>query len=570
VDRSDVRTLLRADDCPPEYRVLKASEAAPEEIADARRGWFSIVGTRVHLTPPVDWHLDPNSSVAFQGAFARLSWLDVLFDAYRRQGDRGALRDALSLGLDWSRQNELGDSDLPRKAWVDKVAGDRAPYLAYLARAAACERMLSGRQARTLLRSLEAHGRFLSDPDVYRPTNHGLFVDFGLKLMSEQVPFLGGAPRWRALAVDRFEETLRSRVFADEGLWLEHSANYQLAMTRLVEKFIDSGAPDSDLPRLAALMSDVGGWLIEPDGAIVMLGDATLQHPEAAFLESAADDQGMLWLPRSGLAVVKEQGAFLSLAAGFHNASHNHGDTLSFDLYDRGHRIVNDTGLYHKDPDAWYAFSQSSGAHSVLEVDGEPFELGGQFAYGSGLTARGTSGGWYAIQGTNPLLVPAGVRHTRLLLYRPGTALVVVDLARSESEHVYRRHFQLGPDVEVSRSGGELALAADGLSGRLTSTASAESETLALVNGQSDPLGGFVFPAFRQAVPRWTATFETRGSDVDHAATFSLDPDRRVQAELVGQATPNRTELVLEDGTATPERVVVTREADALAVDSAP
>ena len=41
---------------------------------------------------------------------------------------------------------------------------------------------------------------------------------------------------------------------------------------------------------------------------------------------------------------------YLAVTDGFHNLTHKHGDELSFELYDDGRSIVNDTGLFHKDP----------------------------------------------------------------------------------------------------------------------------------------------------------------------------------------------------------------------------
>ena len=73
-------------------------------------------------------------------------------------------------------------------------------------------------------------------------------------------------------------------------------------------------------------------------------------------------------------------------------------------------------------------------------------------AYGSGLIAAGEGEGWYAIEGRNRLLEGQGVDHQRLFLYRPGTALVIVDHVRSDVAHTYTRYLQLHPDDRARRS----------------------------------------------------------------------------------------------------------------------
>ena len=141
---------------------------------------------------------------------------------------------------------------------------------------------------------------------------------------------------------------------------------------------------------------------------------------------------------------------YLAVTDGFHNTTHKHADELSFELYDHGTSIVNDTGLYHKDPGEIRDFVLSNRAHSGLVVDGLDLPISDpENAYGSGLIAAGQGDGWYAIEGRNRLLHDQGVDHTRLFLYRPGVALVIVDHVRSGLAHTYTRYLQLHPDIEL-------------------------------------------------------------------------------------------------------------------------
>ena len=181
-------------------------------------------------------------------------------------------------------------------------------------------------------------------------------------------------------------------------------------------------------------MKRAAAWFVEPDDEMTQFGDSYLFRVPPWGLRIADRLRGLEAFPRAGFAFVRAPGrdeagdGYLGVASDFHNTTHKHADELSFELYDHGHRIVSDTGLYHKDPGRIRDFVLSARAHSVLTVDRQGFPiLDPSKAYGSGLVGTGRGDGWFAIEGTNPLLRDQGVRHTRLFLYRPGEALVVVD-----------------------------------------------------------------------------------------------------------------------------------------------
>jgi hypothetical protein len=181
-------------------------------------------------------------------------------------------------------------------------------------------------------------------------------------------------------------------------------------------------------------MNEVAGWLIEPQKRRVLLGDSNLKLTPPDILPLAKRDNGLLWLPRSGISIVKRPApdqSFMLFAATFHNGSHNQADALTVDLFANGERVLTDSGLYDKDPDPYQVFSRSSYSHSVMTIDNKSFPLGEGKAYGSGLRAVGQGGGWYAMEGVNPLVTLQGVLHRRLVLYKPGYGLVVADFAAS-------------------------------------------------------------------------------------------------------------------------------------------
>jgi Heparinase II/III-like protein len=561
---------LRHASCPVPDLIAHARHYSPAVTRHALHGRFKIHGHLRHLVPPVNWGQDPYHSQAYRSTLASLKWLSPLLSAYQH-GKKRALVRARNLALDWIRRNPLHHPPSD-KSWFNKVIGDRAPTIAYIARASKCAHILTKKQAIKFVGSIDRHGRELASPDVYIPTNHGLFMDYGLFAMARESPYLKHHAAWERLAPRRFKRTLLGRVFPDEGFWLENSSSYHLAARVITHKFVHLAHRKSPrrLTRLARRMDRVGGWLIEPDGKRVLLGDSNLKSTARKTLARSRRDNGLLWLPKSGVSIVKRPGprpSFLLFAATFQNASHNQADALTFDLYGNGERITTDSGLYDKDNDRYQFFSRSSFSHSVMTIDGKGFPLGGKYAYGSGLRAKGKDGGWFALEGVNPLARRQRVKHNRLLLYQPGVALVVVDFARSHRHHTYTRYFQLGPDLHVDRHGKSLDLTGNGgFVARLSWSGTARSK-LRLVRGhRKHPVGGFVFPHYRKRVPRTTAELRSRGRNVSQVATFALDHSRIVRAGLHSHAGPRHAVVTLKPAHGKPTVIRVVRRGKRLRV----
>jgi hypothetical protein len=473
--------------------------------------------------------MDPIEALRFRDTLPKLRFLDPLLWAYAREGDEAALRQALRIVADWARSNPHGGAGTTAAAWIDKITGDRVPYVAYVTRAAACEGLLSRARGRLLLDTIHEHERVLlakSDP-----TNHGLFLDDGLVLLARYFPFVEQARRWERTAHRQFISTLRGRLA--QGVWLEHSTDYQFLSIKAASLFVRYTG-DETVRGLLDEMRRAAGWFVEPDGRLTLFGDTYLSRAPEWAVQAAERHRGLKVFRRAGFAFVRSGSGYLAVTDGFHNTTHKHADELSFELYDDGSRIVSDTGLYHKDPGRIRDFVLSAPAHSVLTADGADFPvLDGTKAYGSGLVASGKAGGWFAILGRNPLLREQGVGHTRLFLYRPGVALVVIDRTRAATPHTYARYFQLGSAIDTSRnSGDEVGLTGPGLDASLYDAPIGGHARIQRVRGSRRPLAGLMSPSFRRFRPRWTLELATRQADSTRAATISLS-ERHIRATSV-------------------------------------
>jgi hypothetical protein len=257
--------------------------------------------------------------------------------------------------------------------------------------------------------------------------------------------------------------------------------------------------------------------------------------------------------PNTGYAVVKTGNGYFAVTSQFHNTDHKHADDLSFELFD-GRRTITDTGVYDKDIGRYRLFARSAEAHSTLTVDGQEWKLKPRSVYGSGITASGQGHGWYAVEGVNPLVRRQRVHHRRLFLYKPGTALIVIDRVRAKTRHRYTRYFHFGPGIELNREGKDRL----GLTGGGPAALLETSGRVSAVRGQDPPLQGFQFPAFRTRIPRWSAAYNTRDRNADYVTTISLNPDKPLNAKLVGKVG-RKVRLKLSSGQEQAESLVVNR-----------
>ncbi len=386
---------LAKSPCPPKYAVRVSRPADREEIAAAKSGDFSIAGRNVHIGPKMNWAHDPVGSASFRARLHDLRWLDPLFYAYRERGDVRALKRAKRIVVDWVKNNPLRAPTTDR-TWFDKVAGDRAPYIAYATRAAMCEGLLDNDGlARKLLGSVQQHLRFLADPSRYSPTNRGLFMDLGLIFSGRQMRFLPGAGKARKQGQRRFVGNVNRHVIWGEGMWLEHSTTYQFLTVSAIERFLEIDSRNRPgLERLLETMKETAAWMTMPDRRWLQAGDS-YQDKAARFAQQLGREQrGMRVLPESGIAFVKKKKSYLSLLSNYHSDIHRHSDDLSFDLYEDGHRIVSDTGIPDKDFGTPYRFAVSDPAHSIVEVDGADFprDARAPTAAASSPPARATAG----------------------------------------------------------------------------------------------------------------------------------------------------------------------------------
>jgi len=518
-----IRTL-REQPCPnAEFHTDR--DYSKREIARAKRGRFILAGDNAKLKRRPNWSQNQATSREFQKQLHGFRWAEILIQAYR-EGDRRSLLDARRLAVDWIEHNRPRAKRVPQMAWFNLVAGIRAGLLGYITRASACEGMLPKAAARTFLNSIETHGEYLSGPGYFR-SNHGLFTDIGLFLLGDRyAPFFPKAPRWEATARERFPQTLAGRTSAS-GIWLEHSTDYHFLAIRIAERFLGMSGSDPRIESIVAQLRSTAPWFVEPDGRYPLIGDTFADRAPVEIRKAANNLDGYRTFLDAGYFVVSRNKRWFAVTSAFHNESHKHSDDLGFELFDRDRRVITGPGKYDFDRDERRAYVLSNAAHSVLTVDKKPWSREGDAKYGSGLIASGAGqNGWFAVLGRNPLTERQGVSHSRLFVYHPLVGLFILDTVDSRSgKHEYRRYLQFGEHIDVERHkkrGLELDSKGD-FEGCVRDEISPQvGSNLRLDRGKKNPYKGYTFPRGANGIPRWTATWRSKATDVSHLFGIGL------------------------------------------------
>jgi hypothetical protein len=484
---------------------------------------FYVYGQKARLPLPIDWRQDPHRSRTWRFELHTLAWLKEALARHDASGDLETLAVARDVVLDWARAH-LRSADEPSEfAWYDMAVGLRAPYVGYVLRACLAEEMLDEGDAELLLEAAKRHGdELISGANYAAGSNHGLFQDEGLYLLARQLPTLPAAAAWRELALIRLRATLKATVSFEEGAHLEHSPAYQFAILDLVARL---AANVSELPELTGLldrMRRTAAWQTTPAGRMAQLGD-TDDLPAPRWARDAASGlSGMNSLVEAGQAFVRDGDSYLAVSAGYHGPTHKHADDTGLLLIEGGQVILGDAGrwgYYEEEPDRLYA--RSAAAHNVLTVDGRDFEWRTAEPYGSGLEATGENDGWYSVVIRNPLLAEQGVDHRRVLLYRPGETLLVLDGVRSQEEHEYTRRFHFGPGLAAERDGKrQISLSGGAVEATMIDVGS--TAKLSLERGNEEPRAGWTYPGDRERQTVWTATLRSRTTNANFATALGI------------------------------------------------
>jgi Heparinase II/III-like protein len=248
-----------------------------------------------------------------------------------------------------------------------------------------------------------------------------------------------------------------------DGVYKEHSTNYQLRVSGLLSVLGGELESDPEIRGTLALMRKVNGWMIDPNSHAVNFGDSDIVKPVGSW--RAAPEAGTALFSNGGYWFVRQTTAhgssYLAQTCAFHSRFHKQADSGSFVWHDRGGDILIDAGRYgylgrtetgsalQKDG-FWYSdpkrvYCESTRAHNTLEIGGRNHRRYRQAALGGTITSSIERDGVFASRCHVP---NAGAgQHQRITAVKPGEWLAVIDTCRfSDGPQDVRQWFHVHPD----------------------------------------------------------------------------------------------------------------------------
>ena len=472
---------------------------------------------------PFDWGMDPFEDASWQNVLHKLR---PLVDGALAAGD---FPHARAVFRDWQRWHN--DRQAPA-SWGDAITGARAARLAYFLHS-------TGWRNKALVELAEEHAARLLDPEVASLTNHGIAQVHGLAalcLEGELRSCRGADP----FLERRLDELLRSQ-FAESGIHRENSPNYHFyALEHLSRMAPILAVYSPDFSETIRRAEKQKKWLVHPDLTTVQLGDSKptlrsdvkipLGNPLCGGIQSYSEDPSCYMLRhvkdvgyiivRSDWAIPVEAASMMFVRGGFFSKTHRHADDFSFEWFERGRKILSDSGKHGYTRDKWEDYFDSTRAHNTIEVDGLDHSVHEDEAYGDATEmARATSGGMRIILQVHH--GDLGFWHRRQIDYRPGEELRIEDSVRSDRVRDYVQWHHFAQAFELSGGAGRFEID-DGemLVELTTSTSCGDGTEYMMIRGQREPrLQGWASIADRERHSRWAlgiacearnATFEAR------------------------------------------------------------
>jgi hypothetical protein len=547
-------------------------------------GWKRGRLPRVRLEPPVAWGEICASNRSWQ--FHLQSWdpMSLALSGYDHLGERRYIDYCLALALDWIAQYPSTSVDRDF-AWYDMAIGLRAYRLGYLLDVVSRDPAVDDSSIIALAEAAVVHAQALAPEEDFKGhNNHGLYQAAGQVALARRFPELPEMAEGLEQGQERLERMVRGQ-FAEDGVHREHSPGYHYLLLDTLEQLLASDLiEDAEVRELGRRAEEAMAWFSMPDRRLPMIGDtswrilrnepfATSPNDALRFVatggESGSPPENRLQAyPTSGYVVMRDRWpegpddfadcSYLMQIAAFHSHAHKHADDFSFVWFDRGMELVGDSGRYgylgqtepgselarqgfmYSDPNRIYV--ETTRAHNTVEIDGLSHPRRDVEPYGSALVGWGEHGQlmWSECYAR----FHETVEHRRLLVFRPGHWVVVVDSLRDVDgrPHDYSQRFHFAPELTGTEHGARVEFKLPESSDRLHLLPLGDADRGPMVMGQRDPeLLGFVSREDYELLPAPTTAYLARAVP---EATFAT-------LLLLGEETPaadNASSRVAPDG----------------------
>jgi hypothetical protein len=581
----------------PLYNLSQRSTPPDTAAADrALRHEVVSIGIPHQFGPRIDWAYDkpveaglaPNNEWTWQ-LNRHAEWL-AFSRAYRDTGDEKYAREFVAEMTAWVRDCPMPDTaaNTPRSAWRTIETGIRAaqvwPDLWYrFVRSPA----MTDDALLAFLGAYVDHARHLM---AYHTTGNWLAMEGnGLFHVGVLFPEFKDAPAWRDTASKWIYAELDNQVYPD-GVQVELASGYHhVSLSNFLQVYkiarLNNVALPPDFLKRLEKMYDFDVFGATPSRQLPGVQDGGYYDVRAALREAAdlfPERSDFLWYgtdgakgktPKEASHAFDWAGYFVQRSGWDANArwlwfdggpfgyGHQHEDKLEIMLEAYGKSFLVDPGIYTYERSKWRSYFIDSPSHNVVLVDGQPQRRRGAKDRIEYLIKQPLPHVWSTSKDSDYVeatydeafggTVGRGVQHTRAVLFIKPDFWVMLDrlTAVDGNEHNYEPLFHF--DCPIKTDGLRLVTQNRGEPNLTVLARAEEGLSVNIVEGQQEPVQGWLTKGISAVRPAPVAIYRTRGKTVNllyvmaPAPARASDPVRSVEP-LGGD--PSAARIVFRDG----------------------
>lgn len=529
----------------------------------------------VKLKAPISWSED---------IFSDRNWMFQLhgwrmLDAFFNRMEPLDIEFISSIMTDWW-QFYSSDPSVTSWFWYDMSTGLRASKIAFLMAWCAEHDIELPLSNDVLCGLINEHIAHLTNIDELNFGNHGLFQLNGLLALVDAIKRTnfcklgsGKLAHAKQFAVINMQKILTSQL-GEHGVHTEDAPDYHFFALAKISQVLNAPWWQMDEMTTARDMLERAEyakyWFVTPSLHCPPVGDSAevikLKSIDGLRFWPHEQSENSIAAHLDGYAVIRSTPAtglkeshYLFMQASFHSSGHKHCDCLSF-VWQEGNRYrLFDSGKYGYQRDAMRAYFQSTRAHNTLEVDKKDFSRQKKDAYGSAIqTVENVCGYWLVAGCVNHKAL--GVIHQRVLIYKPGVGVDVLDrvINQTVKQRTYRFHWHLGETASVDDRAAVDSVVSISVNGeldtQLSTTSSLSSKAEYTVHkGEDEPrLQGWISREYLKFQP--STTLEVR-FDVEDKEFLALSNWRLATATKEPYAVKLAERQVAADDTVLQERI---------------
>lgn len=478
-----------------------ASETPVTDDADISVTLAPAPAFTVGAVPAGSWRRTPVTDPAWQLAFRGFMWMPALAQRAAADHQQGALSKIVAQALAFYTDDP--DPGTSTAGWDEGTSMRRLTALNCLYQLTADDRLVPAMAAEVAVLT----GRRYYGPPYHKVHNHGLMANLAVLRAGR----LLGRNAWISTALARMSTEV-PLAFSRLGTTFEQSSAYQLVNVSLWQqaaRAIEAAAPGSPvLPVIRGLVdraAAVGAWLTEPDGNIVLIGDADEQAGvtrPGATAHSFRDDAAGLGVGRWSWS--DPATTYYTVRYGPPMRAHGQEDRGGVTWSPRGVRVLVNSGRYTYDTTSHFLpYQDGPAGHNVAVPRGGKVQPRAWVTVTKTALAAAAHQWWLQDR-------LFGSTHKRAVLVAPSKGTLTVSdsfpgrTSLGQQWHLDPAWRLAGLDARARRA---RFTRADGKVLTVVSTG-----RLSVLRGSTRPIGGWYFPTYGSRLPNVQLTSSGTGS----------------------------------------------------------